>query len=128
MVYFIQERSSVIGKGRIKIGYSRDPLRRIKELRPLNGGPIFLLAIEPGGYYEEWLAHDRFSHCRIWGTEWFWPTTDLVLYLVSGIPGWRGYDSEWDSSSFLPLITETRVLEEISIARELEAEEKVFGD
>jgi len=76
MIYFIQEGSNVIGKGRIKIGWSRTPLSRLAALQTGNPDPLYLVwtcGINDERYYHGW-----FSDYRIGTSEWFWPGEKLV--------------------------------------------------
>jgi hypothetical protein len=68
LVYFAEN------DGRIKIGISRDPVRRARELNAR------LLVTEPGGRTREAQLHLLFAHHRIAG-EWFRPAPDLLAYI-----------------------------------------------
>lgn len=73
-VYFAQARTT----GQIKIGFSIDVSRRIRQIRPLSD----LLATVDGGRTVEREMHDRFDHLRVAG-EWFSPGDDLLEFIGS---------------------------------------------
>lgn len=76
-VYFVR-----LGN-RVKIGYSRNPAERFKEV-PLEE----VLTITPGSQDDERAAHIRFAHLRTTG-EWFKAEPELLKYaksLPSSIP------------------------------------------
>lgn len=75
-VYFIQE-SSV---GAIKIGVSKHPKKRAKELQDHSLYVITLLATVDGGYSVEFRLHQLFAHAYIRG-EWFRPVEELLEYI-----------------------------------------------
>lgn len=62
--------------GLIKIGTSRQPLRRVAALKAA------LLAVSPGNHFDEWLTHDRFATDRV-GGEWFRPSIALRSYIAA---------------------------------------------
>lgn len=65
-VYVVRER----GTERIKIGVSRQPSDRLKNLGSEAGIELELVAIIPGGIRQERALHKRFAACRTRG-EWF---------------------------------------------------------
>lgn len=81
MVYFMQEGSEVIGKGRIKIGWSQNPLRRLETLQAGNPDQLYLILVTP--QRSEKAAHNRFQSYRIGATEWFWPGDELVAAITN---------------------------------------------
>lgn len=113
-VYYIQEGSNIIGKGRIKIGASSRPFERLKALQIGNPDPLYLISVGHYGETEQ-ERHDHYAAYRIGNSEWFWPGEKLVAYLVSGgqFPDWRGWDDDWDDSEFVPRATEQMVRDEI---------------
>lgn len=64
MIYFIQAGKYV------KIGYSKDPSQRLKELQTSNPVKLKLLAILPGWYTTEAEFHRVFARFRV-NREWF---------------------------------------------------------
>jgi Meiotically up-regulated gene 113 len=76
VVYFLQAE----GTGRIRIGISRRPLERIKEIRAGSSETLRLVAMIRGGKDKEAFLHDLFADARIHG-EWFEATPDLVSYI-----------------------------------------------
>lgn len=75
-VYFIQQGRA----GPIKIGRSRDPIRRLRQLQTAHSEPLRLLHAEPGDPQDETQAHELFAEARIAG-EWFRPTLGLVWHI-----------------------------------------------
>lgn len=80
-------------QGWVKIGRSKHPLTRLKELRALNrqcyiitpdamdcAEPIYLLAVIPGDH--EHALHERFAACYAAG-EWFLPDADMRAWLAA---------------------------------------------
>ena len=76
LVYFIE----AIGVDRIKIGYSDNPDKRLKQL--LTGSPLTLelRATMPGSLTTERELHQRFAHLRI-ENEWFQYTDEIRQYI-----------------------------------------------
>ena len=72
-VYFVQQGST----GPIKIGRSKNPRYRVRELSCGSCEPLNLLATTPGWEAEERALHMRFAQHRIRG-EWFAPAPELV--------------------------------------------------
>lgn len=56
--------------GRVKIGYSDAPERRIQEIRLMCPVPVELIAVVGGSYKDEAALHRRFADLRRHG-EWF---------------------------------------------------------
>lgn len=81
-VYFAQEPG-----GLVKIGASRDPCRRVKEIVKESGRGITLLGVLPrGGITGERETHQRFASARVPDTdlptsEWFRPTAPLMSFI-----------------------------------------------
>lgn len=73
-VYFAQAPTT----GAIKIGFTSDVHRRIRQIRPR----VELLALMHGGRSWERQMHDRFAHLRIEG-EWFQPADELINFIES---------------------------------------------
>jgi hypothetical protein len=65
------------GKGLIKIGYSKDPRRRIFDLRAKHKERIELIAVMPGSRIIERFLHHKFHKLRMEG-EWFSPSPELL--------------------------------------------------
>lgn len=72
-VYFIQSQ----GTGLIKIGFSRQPLKRLAVLRTAHGCDVKLLACVDGSMSKERKLHADFAHLRENG-EWFRPDKALM--------------------------------------------------
>lgn len=80
MIYFIQAGTN----GPIKIGISRDPVRRLASLQTGHHETLRLLAVMEGDDRDEAVMHRRFSCQR---GEWFAPTVELRAFIESrGIP------------------------------------------
>ena len=93
-VYFIIENEDLESQ-RIKIGYSGNPGRRIKELQTGNSRKLALMGWVSGGdkAYESTL-HEKYSTFRVQG-EWFEIDADDVIYELksSGIDGYIAIQS-----------------------------------
>lgn len=78
-VYFAKD----LVTGRIKIGQSRNPSQRRRNLRSLMGGhPIEMLAVAPATRWTEWNLHWLFRDSLSGpGREWFYPTPDLLALI-----------------------------------------------
>jgi hypothetical protein len=77
-VYFLQA-----GNGPIKIGYSGNPLKRLKLLQNLIPMRLRILATQPGGREEEARLHRKFDDLRLEYGEWFDPEYRLMEYINS---------------------------------------------
>lgn len=72
-VYFIRGKHL----GLIKIGYSKDPYQRLRELQQPNPDDLTLLAMRVGDVELEHALHARFADQRQRG-EWFLPCPELM--------------------------------------------------
>lgn len=79
MIYFIKGAIS----GRIKIGKSNDPERRLRALQTGSPEPLELLGTIPGGLKEERILQKKFKRFAMHG-EWFKGEPDLV-YAIKAI-------------------------------------------
>jgi len=78
VIYFLQnERSKAI-----KIGFSNNPLARVRDLSTANSDALALLGVIPGDVRLESDLHCRFSPWRIRG-EWFEPHPELLATIES---------------------------------------------
>lgn len=73
-VYFVKAGES------IKIGFSVDVRRRVKNMQTAASETMTLLLVLPGTLADEKSMHDRFGHLRING-EWFKSGPDLVQFI-----------------------------------------------
>lgn len=71
-VYFIRS-----GDGPIKIGYSKNVQRRLKDLQTISPYPLSILATYPGCPSDERRFHRLFAEHRLEG-EWFAPHEDIL--------------------------------------------------
>jgi hypothetical protein len=78
LVYFIQGKCT----GRIKIGISKSPRRRISMHQVGSPEELVLLAVTTGGREMEKALHQRFSGSRVHG-EWFECTEELKSFISS---------------------------------------------
>lgn len=78
-------------QGFVKIGYSKDPLSRLRQIRSMDGtkypdgmdcSTATLITTEPGGFGRERELHAKFAHLRHTG-EWFTETPELTEYIAS---------------------------------------------
>lgn len=76
MIYFIQLGDN----GRIRIGYSKDPTKRLKTLQTGVPDALNLLGVLNGDKAREEAIHQRFSDLRAHG-EWFEPSVELVDFI-----------------------------------------------
>lgn len=74
MVYFIQDGD------RIKIGFSKNPEKRLSDLQVSNSRPLVLLGTMKGGRGTEQRIHTLFEHLRITG-EWFFSDPTLLHFI-----------------------------------------------
>lgn len=78
MIYFIQES----GNGYIKIGFSQEPLQRLRQLSKNQPYEYNLIGVLPGHLPEEKALHKKFSDFSVKG-EWFCPSKDLIDFIES---------------------------------------------
>jgi len=78
MIYFIRDSAS----GRVKIGYTENPWKRLSELQVASPSDLDLLAACEGDRVSEADLHQRFSASRVRG-EWFLPTQDLMAHVAT---------------------------------------------
>lgn len=83
-VYFMQE----ITGGPVKIGFSKDPAKRLRSAQSGNPTPLRLVAIAHGSRAAERLLHRAFSDLQIEGTEWF-RNEEPLKSLLARLPGWH---------------------------------------
>ena len=76
-VYFIQ---SANGTGPIKIGYTRTPYNRVREIQRMSPYKLTLLKVIEGDKEHESKLHLRFRHIRLHG-EWFEPDDSLIEFI-----------------------------------------------
>lgn len=77
-VYFAQAEDT----GFVKIGWTRDPAQRVRQLRSQAASDITPLGAKPGIRLDERAAHAQWAHCRLFG-EWFQPSSDLLHFAAS---------------------------------------------
>lgn len=75
-IYFIQEK----GSGNIKIGVSKSPAKRLKQLQVYNSTSLKLIFTIKGSYEIEGEIHDKFSKYNIHG-EWFQGEEEILNYI-----------------------------------------------
>ncbi len=78
MIYFIKN----IETGRIKIGYSETPKKRLRELQTGSDSRLVIIKTIKGDLNKEKELHDKFSHLRTNG-EWF-ESDDELLQFIKG--------------------------------------------
>ena len=76
-VYFLRRSD-----GLIKIGFAKDDEARIRQLHPVAGSELELLAKVEGGQSKEASLHKKFAHLRH-HREWFLPGDDLLEFISS---------------------------------------------
>lgn len=75
-VYFIGDTSA----NKVKIGYSKNPYGRLKQISTTYPGKLTLLKCIPGSVKDERLYHKLFCHSRIC-REWFTLTADISHFI-----------------------------------------------
>lgn len=73
-VYFIADTTNNI----VKIGYSKDVKKRLKQLQTSNGNTLVLLGYMNGDISHEMYCHQLFSRYKLKG-EWFSLDSDNVI-------------------------------------------------
>ena len=86
VVYFIQ---SVKGKGYIKIGFSNNPKRRLREIQRYSPIELRIIAMIKGGREKEAELHRRFSKYRRYG-EWFEPSQEILQFIINSTENVEG--------------------------------------
>jgi hypothetical protein len=85
-VYFVQSAGTSV-----KIGWSSDPVRRLKALATANATPLRLLGTFPGSKRIERFLHRKCAHLRAsqgrLGREWFLACRELREIVHEWIPG-----------------------------------------
>lgn len=76
-VYFATEADG------IKVGFSRDPIARLRNLQCGNPRPLTLERVIFGGLVVEAVFHQRWDVFRRKGSEWFAPESRANLFLVA---------------------------------------------
>ena len=79
-VYFIQDEHTL----RVKIGFSQDPLQRLRQLQTGNGHRLAIVRVLDGRVGQEKALHRRYEAFRRQG-EWF-ALPDAVLHEDTGLP------------------------------------------
>jgi len=75
-IYFIVDYD----KREVKIGYSKHPQQRLKELKTSNSGNLVLAKVVPGTRIDEKKYHRVFCHSRI-RREWFQLTLEIEEFI-----------------------------------------------
>jgi hypothetical protein len=73
-VYFVTDGEA------IKIGWSKQIVKRISSLQSSSGRKLEVLATFAGGQYQERMLHHRFEHLRFQG-EWFWIDDEIIDFI-----------------------------------------------
>jgi len=76
LVYFIESLESK----KIKIGTSKNPKARLKQLQTSSPSQLKILKVIPGGFPKEFQIHRKFSQSRVCG-EWFEDSEELRKYI-----------------------------------------------
>ncbi len=98
LVYFAQAASG----GPIKIGVSRDPVRRVRALSIGSPDAIELLATLPGGVWLEGKLHEYFADYRLHG-EWFDEDTPALSELIEA-----AIDPRYEDPDFRGIVSKLR--------------------
>lgn len=80
-VYFIQGSNE---EGLIKIGWAKDPIKRLADLQTACPIPLTLLGAKPGDVTDEKALHRKLAFARFHG-EWFAPVPEVLdEFLLNG--------------------------------------------
>jgi hypothetical protein len=76
MIYFIR----VNGTGPIKIGYTKDPERRLMNLQGSSPYPLAMIGLRKGTISDEKCLHNIYQKHRVsdGGKEWYNPTKEIL--------------------------------------------------
>lgn len=76
MIYFIR----VNNNGPIKIGYTKDPERRLRDLQGANAFPLTMVGLRKGSRSDEKCLHNIYQRHRVstGGQEWYNPTKEIL--------------------------------------------------
>lgn len=77
MIYFI----APVGGGNIKIGVTKNPQRRLRDLRNYSPLPLQTLACVPGNADDECKLHRMFFSAHSHG-EWFRPSPEILNFII----------------------------------------------
>jgi hypothetical protein len=75
-IYFIRAIQGPRHSARVKIGWTRDPRKRLKDLQTGSPVELYLIGAIPGGREDERAMHERFALSRMHG-EWFALTGEM---------------------------------------------------
>jgi hypothetical protein len=100
----------------VKIGRTKDVLRRVQNLRTGTPGKLIIHALEPGGVEIERIRHKQFKSDRRQG-EWFACSPELHYHILS----------TWNHYRILPPAHHHLILELMGKIQILRATRKVFG-
>lgn len=97
-VYFVRRQD-----GRIKIGYTKDPQRRIENIRTAlrssgHPGGAAILALVHGGRAVERYLHDAFRADHV-GGEWFRPSSSIYALIYEIAVGMVDMGPDWHLSA-----------------------------
>lgn len=81
-IYFIQGGHP---EALIKIGWAKNPMKRLKELQAHSPIPLTLLGSRPGTMKQEHELHRKLKHARFHG-EWFAPVEEVLGEIPDFIP------------------------------------------
>jgi hypothetical protein len=106
MIYFIRSYNK-----HIKIGYSKDPLDRMKSLQTGSPAKLHIQATMPGDYQTEIGLHELFRHLRSHG-EWFRYTDELKWFIriVKENPSLVNIKSIYNESQKMRLLDKSKRL------------------
>jgi len=90
MVYFIQAGD----RGPIKIGYSKDPMKRMKVLQQSNAKNLSLLGTIEGDKRKEWAIHNFLGFYKMKG-EWFKSSEPILRFIYDLV-----FKSPWARPSY----------------------------
>ena len=83
-IYFLYAKKA----NTIKIGFTREPIKRLIKLNAFSPEPLQLIKLVLGTMLEEKKIHRQFQGIRLHG-EWFKGTKELFQY-IDTLDGWSG--------------------------------------
>ena len=76
MIYFIGNTT----ESKVKIGYSKHPDKRLKEIQTTAPFKVSILKVIPGNFIEEKKWHRHFAWCKT-NNEWYTLTEELKEFI-----------------------------------------------
>lgn len=91
MIYFVQDSETSY----IKIGFSEEPINRVRQLQTSSPGNLRLLFAMEGTMEDERELHGWFKNSKVRG-EWFKPTSDILTHIIYNAVLYGYCQWQWD--------------------------------